>query len=236
VVGASSGIGRAVALTACQAGARAVLAARRADALAAVADQAGDRAITCPCDVTSEADCERLADFAVRSMGGVDAIVYATGASPLVRIAEATRTDWELVLSTNLLGAARMVAALLPTLREEEDPVVVLVSSHSVGDPWPGLSLYATSKAALDELARGLRAEEAWLRVVRVAVGPTLTGFADAWDQARAAVALEEWSRAGLLRHEVQDPSYVASVVCGVLGDEGARADLRVVGGSVEPA
>lgn len=251
VVGASSGIGRAVAVAAAGAGARVVLSARRTDLLAEAADAAGAAgagsaagaagatgtgAVAIPCDVSDEGACEALVAAAARAAGGIDAVVYAAGASPLVRLADATETVWIGVLRSNLLGAASVLRSALGHLREAVDPAVVLLSSHSVGDPWPGLGVYAASKAALDELARGLRAEEPWLRAVRVAVGPTLTGFADAWDSESASRAIEEWAAAGHLRHEVQQPEYVAAVVCDLLGDPARRSDLVVIGGSAKEA
>lgn len=261
VVGASSGIGRAVAVAAAGAGARVVLSARRTDLLAEAADAAGAAgaagvvgaagvgaeaagaagatgtgAVAIPCDVSDEGACKALVAAAARAAGGIDAVVYAAGASPLVRLADATEAVWIGVLRSNLLGAASVLRSALGHLREAVDPAVVLLSSHSVGDPWPGLGVYAASKAALDELARGLRAEEPWLRAVRVAVGPTLTGFADGWDSESASRAIEEWAAAGHLRHEVQQPEYVAAVVCDVLGDPARRSDLVVIGGSAKEA
>ncbi len=234
VVGASSGIGREVALEACGRGARAVVAGRRGEVLEELVREIPERSRAIVCDVTEEGGCDELLARAEAILGGVDSVVYAAGASHLVRLADAQRSDWQGVLATNLLGAAALVRASLGALRESGDPSAVFLSSHSVGDPWPGLVLYAASKAALDEMVRGLRAEEPWLRALRIVVGPTLTGFVDAWDPAAAAAALEEWASAGYLRHEIQEASDVARVVCDVLADPSRRGDLRVISGSVE--
>ena len=85
VVGASSGIGRAVALQAAAGGARVVLAARRADKLAEAAAEAGDGASTVVCDVRQPEQCERVVRDAVAQLGGLDVAVYATAVDPLVR-------------------------------------------------------------------------------------------------------------------------------------------------------
>ena len=75
VVGASSGIGREVALQAAAAGARVVLAARRADKLAEAAAEAGDRAAVAVCDVRDGDQCDAVVRDAVEQLGGLDIVV-----------------------------------------------------------------------------------------------------------------------------------------------------------------
>ena len=119
---------------------------------------------------------------------------------------------------------------VLEHLRRGRTPSAVLLSSHSVGRPWPGLVPYAASKAALDELALGLRAEEPWLRVIRVAVGPTVTPFADGWDPSVAGPLFEQWAAEGYLRHEVQEPADVAAQITATLDDPDAPDDVTIIG------
>ena len=92
VVGASSGIGRALAVTAGRAGARVALAARRLALVEEAAEEirgAGGEARAWRCDVTDGADCARLVTGAAAWMGGIDVVLYLSGGSPLVRVAEA---------------------------------------------------------------------------------------------------------------------------------------------------
>ncbi len=168
--------------------------------------------------------------------GGLDTVIYAAGTAPLGGIATTTAAEWHQVLSTNLVGAAMVVAAALPYLRVQRShppaptPTIVLLSSHSVGDPWPGLVPYAASKAGLNELALGLRAEAPALRTLRVAVGPTATSFADAWDPSRAGPYFTDWAERGYLRHAVLEPDVTAAAILAALDDPSADDDLRVIG------
>ena len=81
VVGASTGIGRAVAEMAASHGARVAASARRAALLEEL------DAVAVPGDVRVEADCRRIVDEAVTALGGLDGLVYAVGMSMLFTLA-----------------------------------------------------------------------------------------------------------------------------------------------------
>src|SRR5687767_6516622 len=81
VTGASSGIGRALAVRAIRSGAQVLLTARREDRLAdAIAEAGGGIAVHA--DLADPSDCERTADEARRHFGSVDLVVYAAGVAP----------------------------------------------------------------------------------------------------------------------------------------------------------
>jgi NAD(P)-dependent dehydrogenase (short-subunit alcohol dehydrogenase family) len=225
VVGASSGIGRALALAAGKAGALVALGARRLELVEAVADEigrSGGTARAWRCDVTDAGDCRALVDAAADFMGGIDILLYLSGASSLIRVADATPTEWHDLLATNLVGAALMVASSLDHLRRATDPVVVVTTTTMGDHPWPWLTVYGSTKAALAEMARGLRHEEPGLRVLCVAVGPTLTAFADGWDPDTAAAAFGAWTDGAMMRHGVLDaPDMAAAIIDAVLDATG---------------
>jgi NAD(P)-dependent dehydrogenase (short-subunit alcohol dehydrogenase family) len=238
VVGASSGIGRALAATAGAAGARVALAARRLDLVEAAAEEirgAGGEARAWRCDVTDEADGARLVAEAAHWMGGIDVVLYMSGSSPLVRVADAPPSLWHEMLATNLVGAAVVVRSALEHLRVAEDPVVV-VTTHSMGNPWPWLGVYGTTKAALAELARALRSEEPYLRVLCVAVGNTASSFADNWDPDVAGAALEQWVADGLLHYEVLQCDEMADAIVAAVLDPSTPDDLLIAGAEVQQA
>ena len=236
IVGASSGIGRALAVVAGAAGARVALAARRLDLVEAAAEEirdGGGEARAWRCDVTDEADGTRLVADAAAWLGGIDVLVYMSGSSPLVRVADAPASLWHEMLATNLVGAAVVVRAALESLRVAEDPVVV-VTTHSMGNPWPWLGVYGTTKAALAELARALRAEEPRFRVLCVAVGNTASSFADNWDPEVAGLAFEQWVAEGLLRYEVLQCSEMAEAIVAAVLDPTTPDDLLIAGAEVQ--
>jgi NAD(P)-dependent dehydrogenase (short-subunit alcohol dehydrogenase family) len=230
VVGGSSGIGRSLAVALGRRGHPLAVAARRADALAATVAQAGPTATGLVGDAGDADRCRTLVEDAVTALGGIDAVVFAAGTSPLGALADSSAKEWQEVLSVNVVGAALVVSAALDQLRAGRDPICVLLTSHSVGRPWPGLVPYAASKAALDQLVYGLRTEEPWLRVVRVVVGPTATSFADGWDPGTAGTYFDRWAREGYLDHRVLEPDDVAARVLAVLDGSDPSDEVDAVG------
>ncbi|MHB8439586.1 MAG: SDR family oxidoreductase [Acidimicrobiales bacterium] len=227
VVGASSGIGRATALLAAASGASVVAAARRQELLAELAE-----GITLHrCDVADPEQALALGGHAAAHLGGLDVVVYAAGTAPLAPLATTTAQQWHEVLATNLVGAAMVVRGALDHLRAARSarkPAVALLSTHTVARPWPGLVAYAASKAGLDALARGLREEEPWLRVLDVAVTNTATGFADAWDPAHAGVAFTRWTSGAYLSGEILSAETMAGHILDALVDDGSDDDVVV--------
>jgi NAD(P)-dependent dehydrogenase (short-subunit alcohol dehydrogenase family) len=139
VIGASSSVGREVGLAASRAGARVAFAARRRDLLDSAAAEAGRGALAVACDVCAPDDCARAVGDTVSAFGGIDALVYATGMSPLVMLEQASTQAWRRVLDVNVIGASQITAAVLPQLRKSEGRAVY-VSSYAVRQSLPGLA------------------------------------------------------------------------------------------------
>jgi len=233
IVGASSGIGRALGIAASAAGARVALAARRAERLRSVVEETGGRGVAFPCDVRRPEDCRRVVEEAVAALGGLDAVVYGAGVSPLSHVHDAGAELWHTVVETNLIGAALVTQAALPHLFTSRGRLVLLGSS-SVGRPFPGLVAYASTKAAVHEFARGLRNEYPFLRVSTVVVGPTVTEFADEWDPQLAVKVHNRWVTEGYLLSGAMAPEVMADQIVTVLASP-ARIDEMHVMPDVEP-
>ncbi|MGO9029347.1 MAG: SDR family oxidoreductase [Acidimicrobiales bacterium] len=190
VVGASSGLGRCIAVGLGQRGEQVALMARRKDRLEDAAAEAGPGALAITCDVTDEESCQAAVAEAVRELGGIDGLVYATGIGPLVRLADTDAETWRRTFDTNVIGASLITAAALPHLVVSQGTAAYLSSiSASHTPPWPGLGAYAVSKAALDKLVEAWRAEHPQIGFTRVTVGDcaggegdAMTGFNADWD------------------------------------------------------
>jgi NAD(P)-dependent dehydrogenase (short-subunit alcohol dehydrogenase family) len=211
VVGASAGIGRAVAAEFVGRGANVAFCARRADVLqAAVAEAGGGTVVTG--DVREPADCDRIIADAIAALGGLDAVCYTAAVSPLRLLVDTTADDWRIVLDTNVVGAALIARAAVPHLAPGS--VVAFMSSESVGRPRHGLVAYAASKLALEELIRGYRTEHPELRFVKLTVGATLgTEFGLEFDMELAGQLFPLWIAHGEMRANYMQPPEVAEVV-----------------------
>ena len=199
VVGASSGIGRAVGIGAARSGARVAFAGRRRALLDEAVAEAGAGALAVRCDVTVESEVVDAVEATAAAFGGLDSVIYATAIDPLVRIADVDAATWTHLLATNVVGASLITRAALSHLRRVGGRVLY-ISATSVGRPLPGMGAYASSKAALEELARAWRSEYRDVAFTTVAVGMTLgTGVTDSWDHTLLEELSPDWGPAGYL-------------------------------------
>jgi NAD(P)-dependent dehydrogenase (short-subunit alcohol dehydrogenase family) len=229
VIGASSGVGREVGLAAARAGARVAFAARRRELLDVAVKEAGDGAIAVPCDVTA-ADCASAIGDAAEALGGIDALVYATGMSPLRMLEQATREEWREVMDINLIGASQVTAAALPHLRACEGRAVY-VSSYAVRQSLPGLGLYRVSKVALDALIECWRMEHPDVDFTRIIVGNTSgTEFANAWGGEAIATAMKVWVSRNLFpAATMMSLSVLAEAILSVIAVRGYVDDIAIM-------
>jgi NAD(P)-dependent dehydrogenase (short-subunit alcohol dehydrogenase family) len=207
VVGASSGIGRATAQAAVLAGASVAFAARRRDRLdeavaqpGAVAESA--RAFPVAADVTDPGQVTAMVATSVEHLGGLDAVVYAAASTHLADIESVDAATWRHLLDTNTVGLSLVLASALGHLRRGWGRVLVL-TSDSVGHPFPGLGAYVATKAALESLTRSWQIEHPELDVALVTVGPTATDAAAAWDPGATDRFFTRWSAEGYVAHDI---------------------------------
>jgi NAD(P)-dependent dehydrogenase (short-subunit alcohol dehydrogenase family) len=215
VVGASSGVGRAIAERVMAEGAQAVLAARRKDALDQLIDEAG-RGLAVATDVTDVEQCRALAAAAADHLGRIDLVVVATGISTLRRITETDAGDWRSILGTNLIGCNQVIAAAVPHL--SPTGLVAVLSSEDVTRVRDGLGAYAASKAALESSLASWRCECAPLRFCCVSIGATMpTEVSDAFDGELLGEMLDRWIRSGHIQNEAMATDELADSLVGIL-------------------
>ena len=172
VTGASSGIGAATARALAAAGFDVVAAARRGDRVAAVAEEVGGGAVTL--DVTDPDSVAALA-------AGLDDVAVlvncAGGAFGVDPVAAADAGDWSRMYEVNVLGAQRMIRALVPALEAGGGGSVVNIGSTAGHAAYAGGGGYCGVKAALSSLTRSLRLELVGrpVRVTEVAPGMVAT-------------------------------------------------------------
>jgi 3-oxoacyl-[acyl-carrier protein] reductase/(S)-1-phenylethanol dehydrogenase len=168
VTGASSGIGRAYALALAGAGATVVAAARRlggpegeADTLAEVV--AASRPLRGQvyaqvCDVTVEADIQRMIDQAAANFGGVDVLVNNAGIFPRQPTFEITREQWDASMDLNLRAPYLTIRYAAPHMIRRGGGGIVNITAGAAGFFPKGslahddLLTYALSKSALNRL------------------------------------------------------------------------------------
>lgn len=162
VTGASSGLGRAIALAFAQKGARVALMARRREMLERVAADVaalGAEALVVPADVREGADVEGAVAAVLQRWGRIDVVVANAGVYVRAPVADLAMPLLEEAMAINYFGAARVVLAALPHLRCARAGQIVLISSLDALTPLPLDAPYVASKAALAGLGDVLRQE-----------------------------------------------------------------------------
>jgi NAD(P)-dependent dehydrogenase (short-subunit alcohol dehydrogenase family) len=225
VVGASSGLGRCIAIGLAQRGAQVALLARRRERLEAAAKEAGAGALGLVCDVTDEASVVSAIGRAADALGGIDAVVYTPGIGALGGLVDTDAATWRRVFDTNVTGAALVTSAAIPHLATSAGTAMYLSSvSASLTPPWPGLGAYAVSKAALDKLVEAWRVEHPDIGFTRCVVGDCAggdgdgkTGFADDWDMDLLMQLYPTWKARGLVAGSYIDVEHLVTAVHAVL-------------------
>ncbi len=221
VVGASSGIGRAIALAMCAAGARVAFAARRRDRLDLAVAEAKGEAVAIECDVRDPASCESAVAQSVRQFGGLDALVFSAGWAVPVPLADADAELWTRALETHVRGPALLTRAALPHLQQSSGRALY-VSSIAAEDrpPRAGMALYVVGKSALDRLIEAWQGEYREVGFTRLQVGDTAgTEFADGWPTDDFQRYVSAWHERGYLFDRMMEPERVAEQVIAVLAN-----------------
>lgn len=160
IVGASSGIGHALAQELSRRGARLALSARSAEPLQALAQELGPRNIALPLDVTDLAAFREAAALLVKSFGRIDGVIYMAGTYTPAPLSALAPEDARRIIDVNLMGALHCIGAALPYLRAQGSGLLALCASVAGYRGLPKAQPYAATKAALINLAESLRAEE----------------------------------------------------------------------------
>jgi clavulanate-9-aldehyde reductase len=171
VTGASSGIGRAIAVQLAQEGAQLVAGARRVDRLTELEKEiadAGGQVLPLELDVTDEGACRSAVQRTVDEFGRLDILVNNAGVMLLGQIEGADLEDWRRMVNTNMLGVLYMTHAALPHLLERQGSVVQMSSTAGRVSRIGG-GVYSATKFAVNAFSESLR-QEVSARGVRVIV------------------------------------------------------------------
>jgi 3-oxoacyl-[acyl-carrier protein] reductase len=204
VTGASSGVGRATALSLAREGAAILLVGRREQPLAEVAQecrQAGARVETLAVDVTAADVGDRVVEALLGNFGRIDVLVNNAGTSAIRTLDQLTDDDWQTQWELNVIGPMRLMRAAAPEMASRGWGRIVNVCSSSGKRPSSTNMAYSVAKAAELSLSRAFADLYAGKGVLinAVAPGPVQT---DLW-MAPGGMADQAAQAQGKSREEV---------------------------------
>ncbi len=186
VTGAGSGLGRQMAETLAEAGAKVALAARRREKLEETAEairSAGGEAICLDLDVTDSASIRACLEGLYAEAGVADILINNAGVARQAFATDMSEEDWDTVLDTNLKGVFMMAQAVGQTMIKAEKPGSIVNIASILGlRVSKALSAYIASKAGVIHLTRALALEYSryGIRVNALAPGYFITEINEA--------------------------------------------------------
>lgn len=174
LIGASSGIGLAVAKQLLAEGHRVALSARRTAPLGELAAEYPEQELVVPCDVTKADDISAAVRRIEHSFGAIDTVIYNAGTCEYIDNGAIDSALIERVMSTNFFGLSRCIEAALPLLRKGLQRQIAAVSSSAAYLPLPRAEAYGASKAAMSYFLHTLRLS---LRREGISVNVICPGF-----------------------------------------------------------
>ncbi len=228
ITGAAGGFGRALAERFARGGFD-VLLGDLDDAAGAVAAQeisavaAGVRVHYLHCDVTSEADVQRAADWMQENWGGVDLLINNAGVAISGPIDECSEADWDWIVQINLVGVARGCRIFTPIMKAQGSGHIVNIASLAGLIHAPTMSAYNATKAAVVAISETLAVE---LMPFGIDVSVVCPSFFRTGIAAAARPSSPEIDR--LTRKLVEKSRHSADEIAAIVFDDVMRKRFRI--------
>ncbi|MBX2816770.1 MAG: SDR family oxidoreductase [Saprospiraceae bacterium] len=155
ITGASRGIGAAMAAALVHHGAKVVVSSRSDEAVQAVAQHLGERALGVACHVGKAPDLINLVEQTVTHYGGVDILINNAATNPVFGpLSETTAAAFDKVMEINVKACMLLSNLCYPKMKERGGGSIINIASVEGVKPSPGLGVYSVSKAALIMLTK----------------------------------------------------------------------------------
>ncbi|KPQ24619.1 MAG: hypothetical protein HLUCCA13_08870 [Halomonas sp. HL-48] len=223
ITGTSTGLGRLLTERLLERGDRVIATLRRKGSLDDLLDLHGDRLQVLTFDVTDTKTMRDAVSQAFTTFGRIDVVVSNAGYGLFGAAEEASDTQIERQIATNLTGSIQFIRAVLPYLREQGGGRIVQVSSEGGQIAYPSFSLYHATKWGIEGFVESVAKEVAPFGIdfVIAEPGPTATHFAEGLDRTLTTPTYED-TPAGELRRAL------ASGDLTIKGDAGNTVDAMI--------
>jgi NADP-dependent 3-hydroxy acid dehydrogenase YdfG len=219
VSGASSGIGAATATALATAGHPVALGARRVEVceeLASTIRAGGGEAFAHRLDVSDGDSVKEFVGATVDELGPVEVLVSGAGDLDSALIHEMDSEAFLAQLQVHVVGAHRLVSAVVPEMVKRRRGDIVFIGSDVVRAPRPRVGAYVPAKSGVESLGRTMQMEleGTGVRASIVRPGPTSTAMGMDFEESKVGPPLDDWVRWGFARHPYfLRPSDIAAAV-----------------------
>jgi 3-oxoacyl-[acyl-carrier protein] reductase len=160
VTGAAQGFGKGIAETFAREGARLVLADLQGEAASAVAKAIGGGAIAVKADVSKSAEVKAMIDAAIGAFGRLDILVNNAGTTHVNKpMLEVTEAEFDRIYAVNVKSIYHSVQHAVPAMRRQGGGVFLNIASTAGLRPRPGLTVYNSSKGAVNVMTQSMAVE-----------------------------------------------------------------------------
>lgn len=234
ITGASSGIGEATARAVVQAGARAVLLARRQDRLEELAKELGRDILPLPCDVTDRDAVQKAVQIAQEKYGRIDGLINNAGQGLYATIEDIDIAEFRELLNLNTVAPLNMMQAVIPLMRKQQSGCIINVSSGATLATYPGSAAYTGSKCALNMISKVARLELAEAGITVSLLHPFMTAT-EFYGSVKSGLSTSKAQEAEALSI-AHSPSLAAEMIVNLIRTGAAEVDLvpKEYGGSFE--
>jgi NADP-dependent 3-hydroxy acid dehydrogenase YdfG len=221
ITGASSGIGKATALTFAKAGIHLALVGRNPQKLEVVAEQARLLGVEVRVFIVDLAEVsqvrEKIAAIAAE-LPKLDIVINNAGMGYTNGLLETPLADWQRVIDLNVTSVFQVIQGVLPTLRSQKQGTIINLSSVAAHQAFPNWGLYCVSKFGLLALTKTLAAEERSYGIRAISMSPGSV-HTELWD---TDTVQADFDRSAMLTPEVVADSilYAAQMPQGAVIEE----------------
>jgi NADP-dependent 3-hydroxy acid dehydrogenase YdfG len=206
VAGASSGIGAATACELASRGFPVALGARRIDKLSALVEQIrddGGESVAFPLDITDDGSVKSFVGQAIDALGAIELVVSGAGDMTPGLLHEISTNDFLEQIQIHLIGANRLVTAVLPAMVSRRRGDVMFIGSDTALWQRPHMGAYGAAKAALVAMVKNLQIEleGTGVRASIIHPGPTSTNMGVGLPADKLDAMLADWVTWGHGRH-----------------------------------